>query len=228
MAHIGTLTESSLHAALKRGLAQPGDRLEHEVDGYVIDIVRDDRLLEIQTGNFSGFRRKLAALLPSHPIHVYLPLALDKWIVRVSAENQPISRRKSPKHSRPVDAFSELVYIGHLLPHPNLTVSLVLTQEEELWRDDGKGSWRRKRWSIADRVLLNVIGEITLHDSADYLALLPDQLSQPFTNRDLATALACHTRLAQKITYTLQRAGLLVIVGKQGNAHQFGFESAEW
>lgn len=228
MPHIGTLAESSLHAALKRELALPGDRLEYDIDGYVIDIVRDRTLLEIQTGNFSGFKRKLAALLPSYPIHVYLPLARDKWIVRVSADDQPISRRRSPKHSHSIDAFNELVYIGHLLPHPNLTISLVFTQEEEVWRDDGKGSWRRKRWSIADRVLLDVVGEIVLCDSADYLALLPRKLRQPFTNRDLAQAMGGNNRLAQKMTHTLRRANLLTVVDKQGNAHLYGFQSAEW
>ena len=39
---IGTLRERPLHAALKRWYALPGDRAEHAVDGYVIDLVRDN------------------------------------------------------------------------------------------------------------------------------------------------------------------------------------------
>ena len=139
MPHIGTLTESLLHAALKRGLAQPGDRLEHEVDGYVIDIVRDDRLLEIQTGNFSGFRRKLAALLPSHPIHVYLPLAPTNGSCAFRPKISPSRGANLPNiavQSMHL-ANSSTSVICYLIPI--LTVSLVLTQEEELWRDDGKG-----------------------------------------------------------------------------------------
>jgi hypothetical protein len=39
---IGTLMETSLHAALKEWYAQPGDRTEVPMDGYVIDLVRDE------------------------------------------------------------------------------------------------------------------------------------------------------------------------------------------
>lgn len=53
---IGRLNEGPLHAALKRWCARPGDRLEAVVDGYVIDIVRADLLLEIQTGHRIGRR----------------------------------------------------------------------------------------------------------------------------------------------------------------------------
>ena len=50
---IGTLNEGSLHAALKLWYADPGDLVEHPVDGYVIDLVRDDLLIEVQTGGFA-------------------------------------------------------------------------------------------------------------------------------------------------------------------------------
>jgi hypothetical protein len=220
-AGIGTLREKSLHAGLKRWLAEPGDRLEHSVDGYVIDIVRGEQLLEIQTRSFSNLKRKLAQLLPDHPIQLFYPLPRDKWIVRVSAENTPISRRKSPKHSRPIDAFRELVYIGHLLPDPNLNLTLLMTQEEEVWRDDGKGSWRRKRWSIADRHLLDVVDEVVVGNSAELLALLPAELDDPFTNRELAQAARCPNNLAQKTTYTLRQAGVIEVIGKKGNAYLF-------
>ena len=45
---IGTLNEKPLHAGLKEWVARPGDAFEQPVDGYVIDIVRDDLLIEIQ------------------------------------------------------------------------------------------------------------------------------------------------------------------------------------
>ena len=54
---IGTLGEKSLHSALKDWYAEPGDRLEAEVDGFHIDIVRRKILIEIQTSNFSSQRK---------------------------------------------------------------------------------------------------------------------------------------------------------------------------
>ncbi|HZY42608.1 MAG TPA: hypothetical protein VFF59_11490, partial [Anaerolineae bacterium] len=44
---IGTLRETDLHAALKRHYARPLDQLEANVDGYVVDILRDDIGLEL-------------------------------------------------------------------------------------------------------------------------------------------------------------------------------------
>ncbi len=216
--NIGTLAEKSLHAALKTWLYQPGDQQEVRVDGFVIDIVRGDNLIEIQTRHLGAMKRKLAKLLPHHPIQLVHPIAAEKWIVRQTADGQPISRRKSPKRGRLVDIFAELVRIPHLLSQPNLTVTVLLTQQEEIWRDDGQGSWRRKRWSIYDHRLLAVVGQHSFESANNWLTLLPQELPQPFTNRDLATTMKCHANLAQKTTYTLRHAGLIEVVGKQGNA----------
>lgn len=216
--HIGTLAEKSLHAALKNWLFQPGDQQEVRVDGFVIDIVRGNDLIEIQTRHLGAMKRKLSQLLPHHPIQLIHPIAAEKWIVRQTADGQPISRRKSPKRGQLVDIFAELVRIPHLLSHPNLTVTVLLTQQEEIWRNDGQGSWRRKRWSIYDHLLLAVVDQYTFELDTDWLALLPDDLPQPFTNRELAAAMRCRANLAQKTTYTLRHTGLIEVVGKQGNA----------
>ena len=58
---IGLLNEKPLHAALKNWVAQPENQLEVAVDGFVIDIIQDGVLVEIQTGNFSAIRRKVSA-----------------------------------------------------------------------------------------------------------------------------------------------------------------------
>lgn len=60
---VGTLGEKPLHAALKRWYSEADDRVEEPVDGFVIDLVRDGLLIEIQTGGFSSMKRKLASLL---------------------------------------------------------------------------------------------------------------------------------------------------------------------
>ena len=219
--HIGTLGEKSLHAALKRWCAQPGDQFEVQVDDFVIDIVRGELLIEIQTRHFSAMRRKLERLLPDHPVRMIYPLAREKWIVREAEDGRFIHRRKSPKRGRIEDVFRELVRIPDLLTHPHLTLEVLFTQEEAIWRDDGKGSWRRKRWSIHDRRLLAVVDNAIFANPADYLALLPSDLPRPFTNRDLATALALRLNLAQKMTYTLRKAELLAVAGKRGNALLF-------
>ena len=222
MPHIGTLTEKSLHAGLKRGYARPGDELEIEVEGFVIDIVRGGQLIEIQTGGFTPLKRKLASLLRSgYHVHLVHPIPAAKWIVKQTEGGRRISRRKSPRKGRPLDVFFELVRIPHLLADPGFTLEVVLTHQEEVRRDDGQGSWRRKGWSITDHRLLKIVETRVFRERDDYLACLPGDLLRPFTNRALARHLGIRIGLAQKMTYTLEKAGWLERVGKDSNAHLF-------
>ena len=163
-------------------------------------------------------KRKLVRLLNQYPVHLIHPIPQVKWIVRQTAGGEPVSRRKSPKHGQVADVFYELVRIPHLIPHPNLTIEVVLTQEEEVLRDDGLGSWRRRRWSVFDHRLLAVVDQVILATPADFCALLPLNLTRPFTNQELAMALNSRTTLAQKMTYTLRQIGTLHVTGKRGNA----------
>lgn len=213
---IGQLAESSLHAAIKQYLVRSGDLVETAVGGYIIDIVRGDHLIEIQTRHLYALRPKLDALLPDHTFTIVHPIAAAKWIVREAADGTRISRRKSPKCALPTEAFVELVRLPDLLPHPRIIIKLLITHQEEYWRDDGGGSWRRRGWSISDRRLLEVVGEVDLLTTTDYLALLPEGLPSPFTNKDVAAGLQCRAAVAQKMTYTLRNMGVVAIVGRQG------------
>lgn len=222
MSIIATYRESALHAALKMWYGRPTDSVEQAVDGYIIDLVRGKLLIEIQTGNFAALKPKLLALLPHHALRLVYPVAEQKWIVRETAVGQPISRRKSPQHGQWQDVFRELVHLPPtLLTHANLSLELLLTQQEEVWRDDGQGSWRHKGWSRAGRRLLSVTAQATYATHTDLLRLLPPDLPHPFTNRELAQALNSRLRLAQQMTYTLCRCGLLARAGKQERASRF-------
>jgi hypothetical protein len=226
---IGTLAEKSLHASVKDFLAQPGDQIETSLDGYVIDILRGEQIIEVQTGNFSAMKRKLNKLLGAgHKVRVVFPLPARKWIVRQTEAGKLIARRKSPAHRSTVDAFRQLVYVPHILPHPNFSLEVLLTHQEEIWRDDGQGSWRRKGWSLHDHRLLKIVGRTRLDSAEDYLGLIPRGLTRPFTNRELADALKISPGLAGKMTYTLRAAGWLEMVGKQGRASLFEVIDPNW
>ena len=225
---IGLLSERSLHAALKEHLRQPGDALEVKLGRYVIDLVRDDLLIEIQTRHLYALRPKLRRLLDDgRAIRLVHPLPAERWIVREDAAGQRISRRKSPKRATVHDIFGELVRLPDLAAHPGLTLEVLLIQEEQVWRDDGRGSWRRGRWSLVDRRLLGVVSSHVFARPADFLALLPAGLPAPFTNADLAAALVCPPALAGKATYALRAMGLLAGAGKRGRANLFAEVTAD-
>src|SRR6186713_2271556 len=143
MSGIGLLNEKPLHASLKQWYALPGDRFEVPVYGFVIDIVRDDLLIEIQTRNFASINAKLCKLIRSHAVRLVYPVVQEKWIVRPAANKGGITvRRKSPKRGRLEDLFWELVSIPQLLSHPNFSLEVLMIREEEVRRYDGKQKWR--------------------------------------------------------------------------------------
>ena len=223
---IGTLRETHLHASLKQWLAEPGDEFEVPVGRFVIDIVRDQTLIEIQTRGFSSMRGKLDTLLDDHRIVIVHPIAQRKWIVKGPHDGKPSTRRKSPKGGAIVDVFAELVSFPSLVDHPNLSIEVLLIDEEEVRRFDGNRSWRRRGWSVVERRLVEVTDRIGFSTPGDWLTLLPTDLPAPFTTADLAHVIGRPRRTAQQMAYCLREMGALEVTGKRGNALEYGATSA--
>jgi len=218
------LGETSLHDEVKRWYAQPGDRLEEWVDGYLIDIVRDDQLIEIQTGNFSAIKAKLENLVRRHPVRLVHPIAQTKWIVRLDARGGRVSRRRSPRRGRVEDLFLELVYIPHLMEEPKFSLEALMVHSEEELIDDGRGSWKRRRWSVHDRRLLDVVERTTFSAPADFKKLLPEALPEEFKTRELAELLGLRVNIAQKMTYSLRQMDVIETIGKRGRANIYSIK----
>jgi hypothetical protein len=216
--HVGTLGEKPLHAALKRWYSQDGDRIEEPIDGFVIDIVRDDLLIEIQTRGFSSMKRKLKVLLEDHAVCIVHPIASEKWIVKIDDTGEILSRRKSPKRGSFVDIFSELVSFPELASHPNLTLDVLLVQQDEIRRHDPTKAWRRKGWVIEERHLVDIVDRLTLDSPAALSSLLPEDLPEEFTTAELAAGLGRERRIAQQMAYCLREMAVIGQVGKRGNA----------
>ncbi|MDC7227550.1 MAG: hypothetical protein PQJ61_12365 [Spirochaetales bacterium] len=218
---IGGLNEKSLHRQLKEYYCTEESLMEEKVEGFVIDVVNPDGLVEVQTSNFSGMKKKLKVLLPGHPVRLIHPVAAETMISVYNKDGSLKTRRRSPKRGTIRSAAAELLYIADLIPNPNLTVEIPLVRQEEIRCDDGKGSWRRKGVSIEDRLLVEVIESRCFQTAADYLSLLPDDLPDTFGNKDIADTLgggkAGRTRLAGQITWLLRRLELVQICGKEGN-----------
>lgn len=218
---IGTLKEGALHAQLKEWYRQPGDELEQRMAGYVVDIVRGELLIEIQTGGFAPLRRKLDLLTHEHPVRVVTPVARERRIVRLSSEGEILSSRRSPRHGRVEDVFARLVSIPALLCRPQLEIEILLTEEEELrFHQPGK-AFRRHGWVVGGRSLSGVTDCIRIASPEDAAALLPATLPEPFDTAELAEAAAITRRLAQQMTYCLRAMGMLEISGNRRRAHLY-------
>lgn len=215
---IGTLREGVLHAQLKSWYRKPGDRLEVRVAGYVVDVVRGDLLIEIQTGGFAPLRRKLEALTREHPVRVVAPVALSRRIVRLSEAGVVLSARRSPRHGRVEDVFSRLVSIPGLLCRPQLEIEVLLTEEDEYRVHRPGRAFRRHGWVVEGRSLSTVVDRIRIPRPESAAALLPDRLPEPFDTAELAEAAGIGRRLAQHMTYCLRAMGMLEIDGRRRGA----------
>src|SRR5215467_5096991 len=222
MSGIGLINEKPLHASLKQWYARPGDRFEVPVDGFVIDIVRDDLLIEIQTRNFASINAKLCKLTRSYAVRLVYPVVQEKWIVRSATGNGGVTvRRKSPKRGRLEDLFWELVSIPQLLSHPNFSLEVLMIREEEVRRYDGRRKrWRRRGWVIEGRRLVEVVERRLFGKSADWLAFVPNGL-QSFTTKDLANIADTNRDLAQKMAYCLREARMIELIGREGRANLY-------
>lgn len=214
MSIIGLLNEKPLHAGLKEWYRRDGDEVEVPLEGFVVDLVSDGRLIEIQTRGFSSMRRKLDRLLDSYSIRVVYPVAVEKWIVKLDDDRREVSRRRSPKRGIPADVCAELVSFPSLLSHPNFTLEVALTQEEEIRSPDAKKGWRRGGFVIEERRLVAVCGTVELDSPEALLDLLPEALPDPFTTADLAKGLGRSRHLAQEVAYCLRVSGAVGTIGR--------------
>lgn len=216
------MTEYSLHSEVKGIYSTSGDKLEVKVnEGFVIDVLKDDLLIEIQTQNFSAIRRKLCKLIIDNKVKLVYPIAKQKWILYETSFGEILNRRKSPKKGKLLDIFYELVHISDLFKSNNFSFEVLFIEEEEFRCDDGNGSWRRKRISIKDRRLISVLDRIIFRKKQDFLRFLPFEENQVFTNKLLAKQLGVSVNLAQKITYCLRKMDLISIKGKKQKAYLF-------
>jgi hypothetical protein len=213
---IGTLAESSLHAALKRLFAGDDGEVEVRVDGYWIDARRGDVLIEIQTGSFAAIRPKLNALLAQHRVHLVWPVPAELRLLTVDADGVIVSKRKSPKRGRVEMLFKHLVAFPELIAHPNLTIEVVLTVEHETRRATAKRRRYDKGWTRVSRELGEIAGRHVFTQPADFVRLLPADLPEVFTNADLARRAKLPRALAGQMTYCLRRMDAVLVVGRSG------------
>ncbi len=219
--HIGTLNEKQLHVDLKAWIAEPGDQFEVPIGRYVIDIVRDVQLIEIQTGSAAPLKRKLNALLKHHPVHLVIPIAREKTLTSLDHDGRIVRSRKSPLRGEMIDIFGHLVSLKDLIGDDNFSVEALLVHIEEVRRPRTTRKRRWKDWEVHERRLIDVLDRASFHHAADYLAVIPSSIDEPFTTADLARATGRPRRVAQQIAYCLREMGTLAVVDRRRDGYHY-------
>ncbi len=143
---------------------------------------------------------------------------INKWIIRLDERGEKASQRKSPRKGRLEDMFLELVYMPSIWKSPNLSLEILLIDAEEILVDDGKGSWRRKYWSVQDKRLLTISKRKIFRRPLDFLKLLSDNLPNQFTTNHIAETSGLKLSIARKMAYSLRKMEVIKVIGKKGRA----------
>ena len=219
---IGTLSEKTLHAALKAYYEPDDESREVALGGFVADIVGEEGIIEIQTRGFERLRGKLEAFLEAARVTVVYPVAVERqlrWIDPGTGEVLP--PRGSTKKGIPFDVLPELYKIKPLLTHPNFRLRLALLVLTDYKYLDGYGKQRKIRASRGERVPEALHGEIDCACPADYACLLPETLASPFTAVQLAKAVHRPAAQARAGIQVLCALGVLERAGSAGRAYLY-------
>jgi hypothetical protein len=214
---IGTLSEKTLHAVLKRYLEPHSDNREVKIGNYVADIVGENGIIEIQTKNFTQLRPKLEVLLDYTDVTVVYPMAAVKYLSWVDPDTGEVTApRKSPRSMRLCDCFYELIRIKYTLDNPHMHLKLIMLEVTDYrwlngWsKDKKKGSVRH------DRIPERLIDEIDICKPADYDIFIPDGLAERFTIKDFAKAAKVGYDAAQRALSVLCYLERVTLCGKEG------------
>jgi hypothetical protein len=217
---IGLLSEKTLHAVIKH-YYEP-DELKHEmkIDGYVVDILTDSGIIEVQTRAFNKLRKKLEILLQDYPVLLVYPLPRYKWLYWIDKTTGELTKkRKSPKLGHIYDAVPELYRIRLLLRHPNLSLCLLLVDIEEYRYLDGWSDDKKKGFTRSNRIPVNIADEVVINGANEFIKLIPDILDNTFTSADYKIAAKVNLRTAQTALNILNYVGIVRRVGKTGNSY---------
>ena len=219
---IGTLSEKTVHAILKRYYEPNEDYHEVPINGMVADIYREGKIIEIQTRSFNKMRSKLDKFLPEYKVTIVYPIPYIKNLIWIDEETGNLSKkRKSPRKGDYYDAFYELYKIKMYLDNPNLSFRFVLINIDEYrllngWsRDKKKGSHRY------DRIPTELVGEMSIDRIEDYVQLLPIELPDEFTTSDYKEVAHISEDSARLGLHILNYIGVIENIGKQGRKNLY-------
>lgn len=215
---IGTLSEKTVHAILKNYFEPNEDYHEIPINGYVADIYRDGRIIEIQTANFNKLRNKLDIFLNDYEVTVVYPMPYIKWLSWLDEETGQLSnKRKSPKKGNSYEAFYQLYKIKSYLKNPNIRIKILMIDMEEIRLLNG---WSRdkKRGSVRfDRIPTELVSEIDLCSIEDYVQMVPIDIPNTFSSKEYAKAAHISVGMAQTALNILTYIGTVKRIGKKGN-----------
>lgn len=228
--------ETILHHKLKflyctKENIKPESIIQVNNQKFRIDVLNDEQrmIYEIQRSSFGGrFSKKIQILLDStaYTVRIVHPVIYKQKISRMKAgERLSVSYRNL--NSTLLHLFDQLVYFK--VPYQNSLEFDILLVYEHITKELTGYTMRsnRRKFRTEKRDLIKIIDRYEIRTRDDFLNILPSNLPDQFTNKDLESKLIFkdktrrNFRLPGKITYSLCQLGILKRVGKKRNSYVF-------
>lgn len=217
---IGTLSEKSMHAVLKRYFEPDESRHEISVGGFVADIVNENGIVEIQTRSLHGMNKKLDAFLACCKVTVVYPIVCTKRIIWTDKETGEIRISRSSNRKKSLSwALHEIYYLRKFISNPNFSICLMHIDADDYRMQLNKSKARRN--CICDRFPTKLNEELYINHPSDFLQFLPENLPSPFTTSDVAKSGNMPLPCAQSLMYFLYDANIAQRVGKDKNSYLY-------
>ncbi len=221
---IGLLSEKSVHSVLKEYLYEDGFLFEHTIHKKIADIFTGDKIIEIQTRNFNQLKQKLDVFLKLYPVTIVYPIIKKKTIVTISQETGEILREKtSPKKDNIYNIFNEFYKIKPYLNNENLNFHIIEITAKEYRLDLIEKKWRKTHQKL-DIIPDELLNESFINSLNDIKKLIPDNLKENFTSKDLSKILNIKMQTAQNMLNVLFDLNLINRTGKIKNSFTYSYK----
>ncbi len=221
--NIGTYKEKEMHVILKKYFEPDAAFHEKKVNGFIADICRDNKIIEIETSGFSGLKPKLEAYLGEYKVTLVHPLAASKYVSWIEPETAEIlPRKKSPKKEGIYDLLFEMVYILPYVSSTNLSFVAPLLEVDEYKLLNGWSRDKKRGATKFETIPSDLLGMIELKTDADFLSSIPEALAGEFTSTEFAKAAKIDSRKAYAVVKVLLHRGVIEECGKKGRAAVYG------
>lgn len=218
---IGTVSEKSVHAALKRYVDPDESHHEITVGHFVADVCNENGFFEIQTRCFGRLKEKIQAFLAIDSVTVLYPVSAKKWIIWLDKDGGEEPRKLAPRKPTAAAILPELYQLKALLREPKLRFCVLLLEEEEYRLKDGYGVNQKKKATKFDRFPVNLLDEIWLCEPRDYLQLVPETLTGEFTAKEYAKAVHLPISKASTSMNILYEMGAVERIGREKQAYLY-------
>lgn len=169
---IGTKQERTLHQYLKYYFCPDTNKHEQKCGDYIVDILDDNEVIEIQTSSFNVMRNKLEYLLDKYSVTIVYPIINNKMIFNLNDHGELINVKKSPKKEHPLKIGKELYKINNFLNHPNLKFICVVVDVDE-YRIPYINRYKQLKMTRINQIPKTLVNIYELKKQDDYKALIP-------------------------------------------------------